>query len=204
MKERTMTYTLEPLDAGHRQPAIDIFNHYVAHSFAAYPDQPVGPEVYDRWLTLCAGYPTAAARNEEGLVVGFAFLRPYHFANTLRSTAEVTYFIHPDHTRRGLGSRMLGELERGAAQLGVVNLIAGLSSLNLESHHFHLKQGFRQCGRLERVGVKFGRTFDILLFQKTISAWEETDDIADQMATDRRAKSRAVTRPLSAAGRPGW
>jgi L-amino acid N-acyltransferase YncA len=165
-----VTYRLEPLNASHRQPVIDIFNHYVAHSFAAYPDRPVGPEVYDRWLILCAGYPTAAARTEEGLVAGFAFLRPYHFATTLRGTAEVTYFIHPDHTRRGLGSRMLGELERQAAEQGITNLIAGLSSLNAQSRNFHLKQGFRGCGRLENVGVKFGRAFDILLFQKTISA----------------------------------
>ena len=165
-----MTYSLEPLDASHREPVIGIFNHYVAHSFAAYPDRPVELEVFDRWLALCAGYPTAAARTGEGQVVGFAFLRPYHFANTLRGTAEVTYFIHPDHTRRGLGSRMLAELERCGRELGVRTVIAGLSSLNVESREFHLKQGFHQCGRLEKVGVKFGRTFDILLFQKTIQA----------------------------------
>jgi L-amino acid N-acyltransferase YncA len=170
MKERTMTYRLEPLDASHREPVIAIFNHYVAHSFAAYPDQPVGPEAFDRWLTLCAGYPTAAAKTGEGRVVGFAFLRPYHFANTLRGTAEVTYFIHPDHTRRGLGSKMLEELEHQAREQNIRNLIAGLSSLNAESRAFHLKQGFRPCGRLKKVGVKFGRAFDILLFQKTISA----------------------------------
>jgi L-amino acid N-acyltransferase YncA len=165
-----MTYHLEPLDASHREPVIDIFNHYVAHSFAAYPDQPVGPELFDRWLALCAGYPAAAAKAEDGSVVGFAFLRPYHLANTLRGTAEVTYFIHPDHTRRGLGTRMLGELECQARERGIRTVIAGLSSLNLESRNFHLKQGFRQCGRLEKVGVKFGRAFDIFLFQKAISA----------------------------------
>jgi L-amino acid N-acyltransferase YncA len=165
-----MTYSLEPLNASHREPVIDIFNHYVAHSFAAYPDRPVELEVFDRWLALCAGYPTAAARTDDGAVVGFAFLRPYHFANTLRGTAEVTYFIHPAHTRRGLGSRMLAELERQAGELGIKTVIAGLSSLNVESRNFHLKQGFRLCGALEKVGVKFDRAFDILLFQKTISA----------------------------------
>jgi len=86
--------------------------------------------------------------------------------------AEVTYFIHPEHTGNGLGKRLLDDLERGAGEKGIATLLASISSLNSGSIRFHRKNGFSECGRFQRVGVKKGQWFDTVWMQKTLSATE--------------------------------
>jgi phosphinothricin acetyltransferase len=80
----------------------------------------------------------------------------------------VTYFIHPDHTGKGLGKRLLGFLEKGALEKGITNLLASISSLNPGSVEFHQKHGFTECGRFRKVGKKKGREFDTVWMQKRL------------------------------------
>ena len=62
----------------------------------------MGDEFFDRVLKLSEGYPAAGVKNDAGEVVGFGFLRAFHAAGTFRRTAEVSYFLLPEHTGRGL------------------------------------------------------------------------------------------------------
>jgi L-amino acid N-acyltransferase YncA len=164
-----MNYRLEPMTGDHRQSVIGIFNHYVAHSFAAYPDTPVPLGFFDKMLELAKGYCAVVVQGDDGQVAGFGLLRPYHFASTLKGTAELTYFLAPGHTRRGLGTAMLNHLIAAARQLGIDNLTADVCSLNAASVAFHLKNGFHECGRVRRAGRKFDREFDVVWFQRRLA-----------------------------------
>ena len=123
-------------------------------SFAAYPDQPVPHEFFGRFQQMTQGYPAFVATVDSGRVVGFGFLRPFHPASTLRRTAEVTYFISPEFTKRGIGTALLNRLIEEAVPRGIDSLVASISSKNEESIAFHRKNGFRECGRFERAGRK--------------------------------------------------
>ena len=161
-------FSLDPMTECHGQAVIDIFNHFVQHSFAAYPDQPVPYEYFGRFQQMTQGYPAFVATADSGLVVGFGFLRPIHPASTLRRTAEVTYFILPDYTRRGIGTALLNRLIEEAVPLGIDSLVASISSKNEESIAFHRKNGFRECGRFERAGRKRDQDFDIVWMQRPL------------------------------------
>lgn len=163
-----MTYRLEPMAEAHRRPVIDIYNHYVEHGFAAYPELPVPYTAYDRFLDMTLGYPAVVALDEAGGVAGFAFLRPWHHAATFRRTAEITYFLAPAHVRRGLGRQMLDHLVEAGRALGVDRLLASISSHNAESLAFHCKHGFVECGRFPQVGRKFGRDVDVVWMTRSI------------------------------------
>lgn len=160
-----MAYTLEEMNENHRVEVIDIFNYFIQHSFAAYPEEPVDYSFFDYFRELSRDFPSVVARHVSGGIVGFAFLRPYHMAKTFNRTAEITYFIIPHHTRTGLGSLLLRELAGRAKQMGIDNLLASIASLNDPSIRFHEKQGFRQCGRLPKVGSKFGKDLDVIWMQ---------------------------------------
>jgi L-amino acid N-acyltransferase YncA len=160
-----MPYTLDEMSDLHRSEVIDIFNYFVQHSFAAYPEEPVDYAFFDYFRELSRNFPAIVAKSDQGAVVGFAFLRPFHPSKTFSRTAEVTYFIIPHHTRAGLGSLMLGELVKRARQMGIDNLLASVASLNEPSIRFHEKHGFRQCGRLPRVASKFGKDLDVVWMQ---------------------------------------
>jgi L-amino acid N-acyltransferase YncA len=163
-----MDYSLEPMSAGHRQAVIDIFNHFIRHSFAAFPAEPVDYAFYDRFLEMSRGYPALVVKDAAQQVVGFAFLRPYHPAATFRRTAEITYFILPEHTRQGLGTAILEVFVEQAAPLGVDALLAAVSSHNEASLNFHLQNGFKEVGRFIKVGRKFGEDVDVLWLEKRL------------------------------------
>ena len=160
-----MSYQFEAMSEKHRRPVIDIFNYYIRSSQAAFPDVPVGHDFYDHFLRMTQGYP-AIVVYDDAQVVGFAMLHPYHRATTFKRTAEITYFLKPDHTRKGLGARILNEFTHQAESMGVDTLLACISSLNLTSLRFHQKHGFSECGRLARIGRKFGQDFDVVWMQK--------------------------------------
>ena len=163
-----MDYSLEPMSASHREAVIDIFNHFIRHSHAAFPAEPVDYGFFDRLLEMSRGYPAVVVRDAAGQVVGFAFLRPHHPAATFRRTAEITYFILPEHTRQGLGTAILELFVEGAAPLGIDAILAAVSSHNETCLKFHLKNGFREVGRFAKVGRKFGEDVDVVWLQKRL------------------------------------
>jgi L-amino acid N-acyltransferase YncA len=146
-----------------------IFNHFVEHSYAAYPEERVTAAFLDQIRSMSHGYPALSVRTETGEVVGFGFLRPYHPAATFRRTAEIAYFILPEHTGHGLGTRLLAHFTGKAREIGVDRLLASVSSLNEQSLQFHARAGFERCGTLRAVGRKFGRDFDAVWFQKNVT-----------------------------------
>jgi len=156
-----MSYTLEPMTEKHRKPVIDIFNHYIETDFA-FPDTKVDYDFFDRLLDMSKGYPALVAKAESGDVVGFALLHQYAWADSFKRSAKITYFILPQHTRKGLGKMMLDRLIAQARSMGVDHLLANISSHNKGSTQFHCKYGFQECGRFHEVGRKFGGSFDIV------------------------------------------
>jgi len=163
-----MEYSIGPLTAEDRIPVMEIFNHYIENSFAAYPETRLPEQAFDMLLQLSKGYPAGTARDRQGNVVGFGMLRAHHPMPVFSRTAEAAYFIHPEHTGKGLGSLLLAHLEQGAAEKGVTSILASISSLNPGSVNFHLKNGFFECGRFRNVGIKMGREFDTVWMQKML------------------------------------
>lgn len=160
-----MSYTFQNISIDHKYDVLEIYNEYVLSSFAAYPTSKVGDEIFDRFYNSAKGYPFKVIKYNDKEIVGFAFLHPYHSAGSFRSTAEITYFIKPDHTGKGLASKLLNMFIDISKKLGIKTLLANISSLNEGSINFHKKHGFEECGRLKKIGCKFDKDFDIVWMQ---------------------------------------
>lgn len=161
-----MKFVIEPIAEEHRSGVIDIFNYYIANSFAAYPEEKVPDSFYDQILVMCQGYPSVVAKDASGSIVGFGMFRAFHFASTFQRTGEISCFLHPDVMRQGLGTEILEHIVQEARKMEIDSIVASISSLNVESLNFHTKHGFVERGRLESVGKKFGKDFDVVWMQK--------------------------------------
>jgi L-amino acid N-acyltransferase YncA len=144
---------------------VSIYNYFVKNSFAAYSENVAGAAFFDEQLG--SNYPFYVIEEDEKMV-GFGLLRPYGFHEALKRAATAKYFILPDHTRRGLGHKLLCILTEEAKKIGVDTLLVHISSRNMDSLKFHQRNGFKKCGRFKRVGTKFGSDFDIVWMQKFI------------------------------------
>lgn len=159
---------MSPISNEDRKSIIDIFNHYVENSFAAYPETKLPYEAFDMFLQMSQDYPTAKVKDKNGRIIGFGLLRSHNSMPTFAITAEITYFIHPDHTGKGIGTKLLRLLEKEGVQKGITNILANISSLNPRSIDFHKKNGFNECGRFKNVGSKKGQIFDTVWMQKML------------------------------------
>lgn len=164
-----MDYHIEEMTEEHREGVIDVYNYFIANTYAAYPEETVDYEFYDNFLRMTSGYPAYVIKDAGDAVVGFAFMSAVHLARTFQKTAGVSYFILPDHTGKGIGRQILDRFEEYAADEGIDSLLAHISSLNPDSVRFHERNGFEECGRFRGVGVKFGRSYDVIWMQKRLS-----------------------------------
>lgn len=161
-----MKLTIRKATIDDKDSIASIFNYYVENSFAAYPENKVGGEFFERLSSVTYNDSFYVIENSKAGVIGFGLLKKYHPADTLQRTAELTYFLHHEYLRFGLGKKLLDVLFSDARNFGVKTLLAHISSLNEISINFHLRNGFTECGRFNSVGVKFGKKFDIVWVQK--------------------------------------
>lgn len=63
---------------------------------------------------------------------------------------------------------LLSSLEKGAAEKGITNILAGISSLKTDSINFHQKNGFIACGRFKKVGKKNNQEVDTIWMKKML------------------------------------
>lgn len=159
--------SLEPLQERHRKGVIDVVNLYIATTTSAYPQQPLDYAQFDGYLDnaqrLC-GFAVVDA----GSVVGFCQLKPYRDMDTFDHTVELTYFLEPGSTGKGIGGLVLTRLIEEARARNKTQLLASISGENTVSLKFHAKHGFVESGRLRNIGHKFGRDFDVVLMQRRL------------------------------------
>ena len=169
-EEAEVNWKLEPISVDDREPILRIFNYYVENSFAAYPENRVPDSFFDGLMKKAKGYPTVAVKDEGGTILGFGLLRAHHPMPSFSHTAEITYFVRPEHTGKGIGGLMLEYLVEEAKKKGISSILASISSLNEGSVRFHRKHGFVECGRFRQVGRKKGKFFDVIWMQKMLSS----------------------------------
>lgn len=155
------------MDIEHANDVMEILNHYVKNSFAAYAEQELPIAFFGELLEMTGDYPTFVIKSDDG-VVGFCFLRAYNPFPTFKNTAEVSYFINEKYSGKGLGKMALNKLINAAKEQGITTILASVSSKNAHSISFHQKNGFNECGRFRQIGRKFGETFDVIWFSRQI------------------------------------
>jgi phosphinothricin acetyltransferase len=157
----------EPEDAA---GIAEIYAHYVENTAASFEESPPGPEELAARVDaiIRAGLPFLVAE-EEGRVLGYAYLHPYHERSAYRRTVEDSVYVSPDARGGGIGRALLGRLLEEGERGGVREVIA-IIALTEErtSVDLHRAFGFDEVGRLRAVGFKHGRWYDTVLMQRSL------------------------------------
>jgi L-amino acid N-acyltransferase YncA len=150
-------------------PAVtSIFNYYIENTFAAYPEVKVGSGFFEGIIRMAQGYPFYVVEDRTGKVIGFALLNPHICIETFARAADISYFLLPEHTGKGLGKRLLDTVIADAKTLNIDTILASICSHNQKSIDFHLQNGFTKCAHFKSTGRKFDTDFDVIWMQKFI------------------------------------
>jgi L-amino acid N-acyltransferase YncA len=163
-----MEYYIRKVTEEDKGAVINIYNYFIENSFTTYQEKPLDQSFFEALKDIAIGGAFYVADTSNKEVVGFALLKKYQNVECFKRAAEVSYFILPKHTGKGLGTKLFTHLIDDARLRGIDTLVASVSSLNEESLEFHKRIGFTECGRLTKVGKKMGMDFDVVWMQKFI------------------------------------
>jgi len=99
-------------------------------------------------------------------VLGWAALSPVSKRHVYRGVAEVTVYVSERARGQGIGRALLEALIKESEKNGLWTLQASIFPENVVSVQLHLRCGFREVGRRERVAMLNGVWRDTLLFER--------------------------------------
>lgn len=99
-------------------------------------------------------------------ILGWAALSPVSKRDVYRGVAEVTVYVSKNARGQGIGRALLEKLIQQSEQNGIWTLQASIFPENVASVQLHLRCGFREVGRRERIAMLSGVWRDTLLFER--------------------------------------
>jgi len=144
-----------------------IYNHYITHSIATFELEVISPEVIkDRVLKVqSAGLPWLVAEDSNGRVVGYAYASKWKERLAYENSVEVTVYLHPELTAKGMGSCLYQVLFDELKKASIHAVMAGISLPNQASIGLHEKFGMQKVAQFSQVGRKFERWTDVGYWQ---------------------------------------
>jgi phosphinothricin acetyltransferase len=118
-----------------------------------------------RWDADHLPHCRLVARNVDG-VLGWAALSPVSKREVYAGVAEVSVYVAASARGRGVGGALLRALVESSERHGLWTLQAIVFPENLASVALHLKHGFREVGRRERIARRHGVWRDTVILER--------------------------------------
>lgn len=152
-------------------PAIlAIYNDAVLNTTAIWNDDVVDLADRAAWLAgrQAQGYPVLVALAKDR-VLGYGTYGAFRPHQGYRLTVENSIYVAAEARGQGAGAALLGAVIDHATAAGKHVMIAAITAGNAMSIRLHARQGFTEVGRLDAVGVKFGRPLDLILMRRQLT-----------------------------------
>lgn len=166
-----MTVEIRRLADADLPAAAAIYNHAVRHTDATLDTEDRTVDSARRWLAEHGSrrYPALGAFLGDELA-GYGTLSPFARRPGYLASAEISVYVAPDRTRRGIGSALCAALTGHAEVVGLSTVLAIVTSTNAASQRLFGAAGYVRTGTMLRVGYKLGRLVDLDIMQRVFDA----------------------------------
>lgn len=179
--------TITAAESSHLPQLLNIYNHWVARSTATFHLEPETLSAFsDVWSLIVheQGLPYIVAIDKGAshvpTVLGYAYAKSYHARPAYAATVEITVYLSPAATGRGIGlllmRRLLDYLRavpktegRSHGVREVLAVVADDPRHPMSLGTFYAKQGFEKVGTFRRMGWKFERWIDVDFWQMSLA-----------------------------------
>lgn len=167
---------VRPSNEGDLAATTEIYALAVRDGTASFEiDPPDGAEMARRRRSvLDAGLPWLTAERA-GAVLGYAYASVFRPRPAYRFCVEDSIYVDARARGQGIGGWLLAELIARCDAWGARQMVAVIGdSANRASLGLHARHGFRDAGRIDHVGWKFGRWLDVVFMQRALGAGAAT------------------------------
>ena len=147
-----------------------IYNHYVTNTVVTFEEAPLSAQEMAGRITeiQSAGLPFLVSAAEGMSITGYAHASKWKGRCAYRHSAEITVYLDPQHTGRGVGSALYDALLPLLKERGIHAVIGGIALPNDASVALHEKFGLAKVGHFTEVGRKFDRWIDVGYWQRVL------------------------------------
>lgn len=151
-------------------PAIvAIYNASIPGRCATADTKPITVPSRRKWYDSHGPTRPLWVAQEGHSVIGYLSFRNFYGRPAYHITAELAVYVHSDHQRRGVGSRLLERAIATAPSLGLETLLAFIFSHNIASLALFERFAFTRLGHLPAVADLDGRRVDLSILGRTVA-----------------------------------
>ncbi len=152
----------------HLQSVLEIYNYFVIHTTVSFHTEPLLINEMREAVIFENPKYRAFVIEQEGMITGYILINQHKKKQAFDVSGEVTIYLKPEFTGKGIGGKALLFIEEFAREKGFHVLIATICAENKQSKLLFEKYGYHECAHYKEVGYKFGRRLDLISYQKMI------------------------------------
>ncbi|WP_372920108.1 N-acetyltransferase family protein [Salegentibacter sp.] len=99
-------------------------------------------------------------------IIGWVALSPVSARQVYSGVCEVSLYVHPEHSGRGVGRALLRSIIAQSEKNKIWTLQAGIFPENKASIALHTSEGFREVGYREKIGKRDGVWHDNIFLER--------------------------------------
>ncbi len=169
--EAPFTYSIRDATEADLPDVREIYNYYVVNSVVTFDEDQMTLKEWRNKFALIKKLkmPFIVAVSPNGTVLGYGLVAQWKPKAAFRFTVENSIYLRPSATGKGLGRVLLGDLIERTRAAGFKEMLAVVADKGAEgSIKLHESFGFKEIGRMGRVGFKFERWLGTVLLQKSL------------------------------------
>jgi L-amino acid N-acyltransferase YncA len=158
-----------PVEEAHLESIKNIYNYYVQNTTVTFHSELLDTsEMQGILFFKNPRFSSYSIVNESKEVVGYLILGYYKPRQAYDFTAEVTIYLHPDYTGKGIGNKAMDYIEKVARDKKFHALLGVICSENEASIKLFEKFGYWECAHFKEVGFKYNRLLDVVVYEKIL------------------------------------
>lgn len=144
----------------------EIYNPYIKDTIITFEEELVTErDIAERIKYITTKNLPYIVYEENGDVVGYAYLSNWRTRSAYDITLETSVYIDEKAQAKGLGSILYAELINKAREINIHSLIGVISLPNPISQKLHEKFNFKLVGNFKESGLKFNKLIDVEFWQ---------------------------------------
>lgn len=149
---------------------LDIYNHYVVNTHITFDLEPRSLADHLIWFGFFAehGRYQCFVAEKDGRAIGWASSLPFKERAAYATSVETSVYLAPDERGKGIGRSLYEALFGALEGADVHRAYGGISQPNTASVQLHERMGFVQVGTWREVGRKFGRFWDVAVYERAM------------------------------------
>lgn len=164
-----MNLKLIDLKEGDFKLVKEVYDYYILNSTATFHTDLISIEELKSVILIAHPKYKSFLIDYEGKTCGYCYISQYKKRQAYDRTAEITIYLKPEYSGKGIGKETLKLIETVAKNSQVNVLIGIITGENQASIELFEKCGYEKCAHFKKVGEKFNRLLDVVAYQKIIN-----------------------------------